>query len=68
MSKIPPNRKFTDEQFLELYNKKFNDNQIAKILNVSSVAVWQRRRKFDLMKCSPFGRKPLWKSWRRRRF
>ena len=39
-------RKFTDQEFLELYNKGFNDRDIADKLNVTSAAVFQRRKKF----------------------
>jgi len=40
--------KFTNEEFLELYNQKKNDVKIAKILGVSTSAVCQRRHVLNL--------------------
>lgn len=41
-------RKFTDEEYLELYRKGLPDNQIAKILAVDVRACWERRHKLGL--------------------
>lgn len=41
-------RRFTDREFLAFYRLKLNDTQIAKILDVTSGAIWQRRNKLEL--------------------
>jgi hypothetical protein len=50
---MQPNQKFTDQQFLELYNKDLNDPQIAKTLNVSTETVKKRRTRLELMPKKP---------------
>jgi DNA-binding NarL/FixJ family response regulator len=45
---IPHKKKFTDEQFLELYNKGLNDRQIAKALNVGKSITHIRRNKLNV--------------------
>ena len=50
---MQPNQKFTDQQFLELYNKNLNDRQIAKILNVSKSAIERKRYRLELMPKKP---------------
>jgi uncharacterized protein YjcR len=39
----------SDEQFLELYNKGYNDYDIAKKLGVSRSQIWYKRRRHKLM-------------------
>jgi len=46
-------RKFTDQQFLELYNKGLNDRQIAEILNVSGSFIARKRWKHGLTPKNP---------------
>jgi hypothetical protein len=46
---MPQKQKFTDQQFLNLYNENLNDPQIAKILNVSRNVVKKRRYRLELM-------------------
>lgn len=41
--------KFTNKQFLELYNIGYNDSEIAPILKVSSVAICTRRWRLNLL-------------------
>jgi len=45
---IKPNRKFTDKQFIALYNQGLSDRTIAKLLNVGHEATWLRRIKLKL--------------------
>ncbi len=40
--------KFTDEQLKELYDKKWNDSEIARVLGVTSSAIGVRRRRLGL--------------------
>lgn len=42
-------RKFTDQQFIELYNKNLNDRQIAEILNVSRERIRNKRWELKLL-------------------
>ncbi len=42
-------RKFTDQQFLELYNQDLNDRQMAEKLKVSIVFIKKTRYKLGLM-------------------
>jgi hypothetical protein len=42
-------QKFTDQQFLELYNKGYYDCEIADALNVVGTTVGRRRWKLDLL-------------------
>jgi hypothetical protein len=49
-------RKFTDQQFLEFYNKGLNDRQIAEILEVSSSFITKTRCKLGLMPKNPQSR------------
>lgn len=42
------NRKYTNEQFISLYNKGLNDVKIAKILNVSGKTIQSYRQKLNL--------------------
>lgn len=50
---MQPNQKFTDKQFIELYNRNLNDQQIADILNVSRTITRNRRWKLKLMPQQP---------------
>lgn len=50
---MQPNQKFTDKQFIELYNRNLNDYQIAEILNASRPEVTRRRWKLKLMPKRP---------------
>ncbi len=53
--KVSNKRKFTDEEFLELYNKKvwlappLSDRQMAEILGTSTAAITLRRYKLNLL-------------------
>ena len=46
-------RKFTDKEFLGLYNRGLGDTQISKIFKCSSSTVYLRRRKFGLVSNIP---------------
>jgi len=50
---MPQKQRFTNQQFLELYNKKMNDKQIAETLNVSTNAIIKRRYRLKLMPQNP---------------
>ena len=50
---MQPNQKFTNQQFLELYNKGKNDRQIAEILNVNNGTIARRRYRLNLMPKNP---------------
>ena len=47
-------RKFTDQQFLELYNKGLNDRQMAEKLKVSIVFITITRYRLGLMPKNPY--------------
>ena len=47
-------RKFTDPQFLELYNKGLNDRQMAEKLKVSIVFIKKTRYRLGLMPKNPY--------------
>lgn len=44
-----PRCRFSDEEFLKLYNKGFSDYIIANALHVSETTTWRRRRKLKLL-------------------
>jgi hypothetical protein len=50
-------KKFTDEQFLVLYNQKLSDYAIARLLGVDSHTVSGRRKKLQLPLHHPRKRK-----------
>jgi len=50
---MQPNQKFTNQQFLELYNKGQNDHQIAEKLNVSKTTIQKKRYRIKLMPKNP---------------
>jgi hypothetical protein len=52
--KMQQKRKFTDQQFSELYNKGLNDRQMAEKLKVSIVFIKKTRYKLGLMPKSPY--------------
>jgi hypothetical protein len=45
----PTNQKFTDQQFLEQYNKGLYDTEIAYMFNVTHTTVGKRRWKLNLL-------------------
>jgi len=47
-------KKFTDEQFLQLYQQGLSDSEIARRLGVSVTAVWERRRRLGLPPNRPY--------------
>ena len=53
-----PFKKYSDEEFFKEYNKGYNDGEIARIFNVSSVSVRRRRLKFGL-ECNYISTNPL---------
>lgn len=50
---MQPKRKFTDQQFSELYNKGLNDRQISEKLKVSTAFIKKTRYKLGLMPKKP---------------
>jgi len=52
---MQPNQKFTDKQYIELYNREppLTDKQIAETLNVSTNAIRKRRYRLKLMPKNP---------------
>lgn len=50
---MQPDQKFTTEQFLELYNKKLNDQRIAEKLNVSRQSITRKRWRLELSPQQP---------------
>jgi hypothetical protein len=50
---MPQKQKFTDQQYLNLYNENLNDTQIAKILNVSKPTITRKRYRLKLMPKNP---------------
>lgn len=50
---MQPKQKFTDQQVIDLYNKKLNDRQIAEILNVSGSFIARKRWKLGLQAINP---------------
>ncbi|MGA2682286.1 MAG: HTH domain-containing protein [Candidatus Bathyarchaeia archaeon] len=56
---MPQKRKFTDQQFLELYDKNLSLGQIAEILKVSKASVWRRMVRLKKMPKKPQGKSNL---------
>jgi len=50
--------KFTDDEFMRLYQAKLRDFQIARSLGVSLSSVWLRRKKLGLQKNERVVEKP----------
>lgn len=44
-----PKQKFTDQQFLEQYNKGLNDTEISYVFSVNPTSITRRRWKLDLL-------------------
>ena len=51
-------KKFTDDEFLQLYQQGLSDPEIARRLGVHRMTVWYRRKKLGL----PANKPKLWKS------
>lgn len=50
MKNVQSNQKFTDNEFLVLYNQKLNDAKISRLLNVNSETIRSREHFKNLIK------------------